>query len=56
MNIKTMSEEEAIIDYCSVCLKPLPPVKCFSRVCAECSKKINYALKTGNFGFIRGLK
>lgn len=40
MSIKTMSEEQAIIDYCSVCLKPLPPVKCFSRVCADCMRKI----------------
>lgn len=40
MKIKTMSEEQAIINYCSVCLKSLQPVKCFSRVCVDCRRKI----------------
>lgn len=40
MSVKTMSDEAVNIDYCSVCLKTLPPVKCFSRVCEECRKKI----------------
>lgn len=55
MTKETLSQEAVLLDYCSVCLKKMPPVKAFSRVCAECSRKINYALKTGNFGFLKGL-
>lgn len=40
MSVETMSQEQTTIDYCSVCLKTLLPVKCFSRVCEECRKKI----------------
>ena len=42
MSVKTMSDEAVKIDYCTVCLKrlPGPPVKCFSRVCQDCRKKI----------------
>lgn len=40
MSVETMSQEQTTIDYCSVCLKKLTPVKCFSRVCEECRKKI----------------
>lgn len=40
MSIKTMSDEQVTIDYCSVCLKKLPPIKCFSRLCEDCRKKI----------------
>lgn len=41
-HIMTMSEEQTIIDYCSVCLKLLPPIKCFSRVCSDCRQKIEH--------------
>lgn len=40
MSVKTMSDEVVTVDYCSVCLKNLPPVKCFSRICEDCRKKI----------------
>lgn len=55
MSVKTMSDEAVKIDYCTVCLKPLPgpPVKCFSRVCKDCRKMIERG-KVDEL--IRGLK
>lgn len=40
MTKETLSQEAVVLDYCTVCLKKMPPVKAFSRVCAECRKKI----------------
>lgn len=55
MSVKTMSDEAVKIDYCTVCLErlPGPPVKCFSRVCQDCRKKI----ESGQIHeLLRGLK
>ena len=40
MTKETFSQEAVVLDHCSFCLKKLPPLKAFSRVCVECRKKI----------------
>lgn len=53
MSIKTMSEEAAIIDRCSICLKKIEPVRAFSVICNDCQK----AIESGKINsLIRGIK
>lgn len=51
MSVKTMSDEAALLDKCSICQKEIEPVRAFSVICKDCQKengKIN--------SLIRGVK
>lgn len=53
MSVKTMSEEAAILDRCSICLKKINPVRAFSVICKDCQK----AIEAGKINsLIRGVK
>lgn len=53
MSVKTMSEEAAIIDRCSICQKEIEPVRAFSVICKDCQK----AIESGKINsLIRGVK
>lgn len=53
MSVKTMSDEAAIIDRCSICLKKINPVLAFSVICKDCQK----AIEAGDINsLIRGVK
>lgn len=53
MSVKTMSEEAAILDRCSICLKKINPVRAFSVFCKDCQKAIEEGKITS---LIRGIK
>lgn len=53
MSTKTMSEEAALLDRCSICQKEIEPVRAFSVICKDCQK----AIKNGKINsLIRGVK
>lgn len=53
MSVKTMSEEAALLDRCSICLKEIEPVRAFSVICKDCQK----AIESGKINsLIRGIK
>lgn len=53
MSVKTMSEEAAILDRCSICQKQIEPVRAFSVICKDCQKAIEEGKITS---LIRGIK
>lgn len=53
MSIKTMSDESALLDRCSICQKEIEPVRAFSVICKDCQK----AIESGKINsLIRGVK
>lgn len=52
MSIKTMSDEAALLDRCSIFQKEIEPVRAFSVICKDCQKaiengKINSLIRGG---------
>ena len=53
MSLKTMSEESALLDRCSICQKKINPVRAFSVICKDCQK----AIEAGKINsIIKGIK